>query len=196
MPNYVEEALVNLEWPEFKAMVQERKLQIQRVTLPDRYLLVAADGYFKVGCVVLRNEPIPNANQSDYEANSYSISNRMVEERGSIKLIRGSGEATTETNGIATVLIKSPGTPGSSEGRFIEGGTCWFASGDIGDWAEVHLVDHDNILGGGAGALVATYTDIEAPNDNQGWWIKKEELMVINNITKKGWIPAGLYLKV
>lgn len=108
------------------------------------------------------------------------------------------GEMTVDgTTGLATILIKIPGTPGSADGRWISSGTAFFDVHTPGDKVlAVRFTDEDNILGAGAGAVVGSYTDDDADEINQGWampptgWIKCEA------IGGYGFAPAGFYIKV
>ena len=105
-------------------------------------------------------------------------------------------EADT-VNGVATLKVKVPGTPGDLESRILSGGAGWFDNPQPGDYIIVHMVDDDNIMGQGVGAVVGTYTDDEVPADNQGWFINHHKKYIdIHQIAMFGVIPAGLYLRV
>ncbi len=114
--------------------------------------------------------------------------------RATLKIARAK-DATT--SGISTILIKSPGTPGSSEGRLIEGGSAWFETPHHDDYVCIFVTDEDDILGYGEGATIGTYTDTDLDTANQGWYIPYPkgwaDLSTFGGI---GFIPAGLYLKV
>jgi hypothetical protein len=118
-----------------------------------------------------------------------------IPSRAVLKMARAS--AATDGNGDCTIEIKIPGTPGSDEGRFIEGGQAWFETADNEDWLEVHIVDNDDLLGYGAGTVVDGYTDTEVPSANQGWFIPKQKGYIeVIALAGMGWIPAGLYLQI
>lgn len=197
MIDKIQGTLNNLNWTSFKTIIDDRNLHIQYIEINDMYYLSAFDSHFRIGCMILKVTPTPDpSDQKEFEDNYESECNERLEERGTIKLAKGEIEANSENSGIATILVKVPGTPGSVDGRFIDGGTSWFESGDMGDWLEIHTSDEDNILGYGAGFIVGSYTDTDVDSANQGWYLKPGEMTFASRITKHGWIPSGLYLKV
>lgn len=101
-------------------------------------------------------------------------------------------------DGTATVLMKIPGTPGGTDGRYINAGEAFFNSATAGDKIlGVWMVDHDNILGGGVDTVVGTYTDDSADTENQGWYIPPIRGFVkAETIGFYGFIPSGFYLKM
>ena len=114
-----------------------------------------------------------------------------------LKLARS--EAACDEAGIATILIKVPGTPGSTDGRWILGGSAWFN----GDWHSddcilgVWFTDEDNILGYGPGVSVGSYTDDDLSAEQQGWFIPKNPSVVtVSALGGYGFCPAGLYIKI
>ena len=110
-------------------------------------------------------------------------------------------ECSFDINGLATMSLKVPGTPGTTEGRYVAGG---YAFSDI--WTKgdrlykVQIVDVDNILGYGPNTVVKTYHDEEVDDANAGWRMWQTEQLggevEIDPIGGYGFIPAGLYLQV
>lgn len=114
-----------------------------------------------------------------------------------------SGSAAVGNDGKAIVLMKIPGTPNptgdvSKDGRWISSGIAFFDVATPGDKIlSVRFVDHDNMLGAGADFVVGSYTDDDAEQDEQGWFIppKKGE-MKAEAIGGYGFAPAGFYIMV
>ncbi len=95
-------------------------------------------------------------------------------------------------DGVATALLKVP-----TGGRKINGGTAWFSDNHNDDKVKVFVTDEDNILGYGAGFVVAGYTDTGVPEDNQGWLIPYYAPFVqIERLVDFGNLPQNLYIKV
>lgn len=107
------------------------------------------------------------------------------------------GEATVGFDSTATILMKIPGTPGSGDGRWISSGTAFFDVVTPGDKIiSVRFVDHDNILGGGADAIVGSYTDDDAASANQGWAIPPTGVVKCDTVGGYGFAPSGLYIQI
>lgn len=99
-------------------------------------------------------------------------------------------------NGVATLLIKVPGTFNPDRpARIIEGGKGWFEGSHHDDSAEVFITDEDNILQQGAGTPVGSYTDTGVPEANQGWFLYKGELEV-RALAGIGRLLGGLWVKI
>jgi len=117
-----------------------------------------------------------------------------------LKLI--SSSASVNEDGEAEVLIKVPGTfqgtTSDKPGRFVDWGKSWFSAQHEGDIVtNVEVVDVDNILGYGAGLVLKTYHDDEAPSENHGWIIPKHEGSIqVEALGGYGFIPAEIYLRV
>lgn len=105
---------------------------------------------------------------------------------------------TVSSDGTATILFQIPGTPGGTDGRYINGAEAFFdvaTPGDkiLGAW----FVDHDNLLGSGADVVVGSYTDDIAPADNQGWYLPPNRGFVkAETIGFYGFAPSGFYIKI
>lgn len=112
-----------------------------------------------------------------------------------LKLAHCEGSVTED--GTVTILLKIPGTPGTTDGRWISSGTAFFDTHTAGDKVlGVYFTDEDNILGGGEGSLVGSYTDLDADEINQGWAIPPMGVIKAEAIGGYGFAPAGFYLKV
>ena len=114
-----------------------------------------------------------------------------------LKLACIAGQA--DANGDLALQIKVPGTPGTDY-RYAAGG---YATIDAYTWGDklkaVEIVDVDDIMGFGAGTVLKTYHDAEAPEANQGWYFwQAHGTQGEVEIEPMGWygqIPAGLYLR-
>ena len=86
--------------------------------------------------------------------------------------------------------------PGSSTSSYdlrldtptrLQGGTFWVTGANVNDKVSLAVVDVDNVLGGGADAVVAQYVnDLPLPP-----WNAMQDL----NVPTAAQIPAGLYLR-
>jgi len=100
------------------------------------------------------------------------------------------------SSSIATILIKVPGTLGVDK-RYLKGAFGWFDSQTDGDIVRGWYTDEDNKLGGGAGAVIASFVDEDVPAANQGWWLPDDP----KGLEMKGFedlmeLDAELYLKL
>lgn len=121
-------------------------------------------------------------------------------EKGDVRTNVARAESTLE-DGQAEITVRVPGVfdgidPDVSSGRFIEGGEAFFDSAEIGDVvSKIEVKDNQNILGYGAGFVIATYHDKDVDEANQGWYIPKiKGYIEINAMAMFGFIPAGMDL--
>ena len=116
-----------------------------------------------------------------------------IPERATLKIAKA--KATT-VNGIATVLLKVPGSP-ITVSRSISGGEGWFETSHPDDFAAIFVTDEDNILGYGIGFVVGTYVDTALPIENQGWYLPRPtQLLNVEAMTSFGRLNGGFYLKI
>ena len=114
-------------------------------------------------------------------------------EKNDIILKMACGKATSNASGLVQLDILVPGTVGSGDGRFVEGGAAWFATYHIDDHFEVHIVDVDNILGYGAGTQVGSYTETGA---NSGFYAEPNGTVRVSSMGFFGFVSSGLYLRM
>ena len=109
-----------------------------------------------------------------------------------------SSTATVDEFSEATILLKIPGVMANGDGRWVSGGEGWFDSIHKDDRIiELEVVDVDDVLGGGAGAMLKAYCDDDMPESNEGGRICLHTgTMKIESMGGYGWIPAQLYLKI
>jgi hypothetical protein len=118
----------------------------------------------------------------------------VMPERASLRMARAKEDTV---DGVATLLIKIPGTPGVDLGRIISGGAAWFEVPHFDDHVTVYLSDEDNITGAGAGAIVGKYTDDDVIEEDRGWYINKHKGWIdVRQLQMFGIVPAGLYMKI
>jgi hypothetical protein len=191
-------------WSDLKAFASSRSLSIQYIQTADTYYLFAIDGSAELYSQISISSPA-NDDQTDFETNFKAAGNKSPTaqvvtqfEQKQYVLALACSTAVIGSDGTVTVLIQVPGTPGGSDGRYINAGEAFFDVATPGDKITgVWVVDHDNILGGGADAVVGTYTDDAAPSDNQGWYIPPIQGRVkAETIGFYGFVPSGLYLKL
>jgi hypothetical protein len=175
--------------------------QLKWIDADPRYFVYAIDPPFTVMCCLQKGSAdaidFENNLKADHAMNS-NITTQFEKRDKTVKL--SCAEALCDsTTGLATILLKIPGTPGSGDGRWISGGHAWLG----GDWNSgdkivgVWFTDEDNILGMGAGATVASYTDDEVDSANRGWFIPKNPSTIsVEAIGGYGFAPAGFYLKI
>lgn len=115
----------------------------------------------------------------------------QIPDRATVQMAKAK-VSTNVLTGIGTILIKIP-----SGGRKINGGIGWFASPGNDDSFEVYVTDEDNILGGGAGAIISGYTDTDLPEENRGWYCPiGAPYTAIERMVEFGTLPENLYLKI
>lgn len=193
---------MQVSWAIIKDVCTSRNLSVQWIDLVDSYELRLYDGHFGLGCNLPKDG---SADVLDFEANFKDSGNKspaatvttQFEKRDkTLKIAHGEADVDTET-GLATILIRVPGTPGGADGRWMSGGIAFFSSHNTGDKVlSVRFTDEDNLLGAGAGYVVGSYTDDEADEANQGWVISPRAWVEAEAIGGYGFAPSGFYIKV
>lgn len=199
---------VELPWPDFKAHIDSRGWAYQEFTISNTYYLFAKQNSFTALCKIYKDS---GADQTEYEDDYQAGANQPIKDRvvtdfetddKTLKLASVSGSIV---DGECVLELKVPGTftPGEY-GRYISGG---YAITDKYGWddriTKVEIVDIDNILGYGAGAVVGAYHDDEVDAENRGWRFWRgayngtdcEGECDVEPIGGFGKIPAELYLR-
>lgn len=194
---------MQLSWSDFKTFVDNRSISIQYLVAGSNYWMKAIDSYFTVECLIPTDPTHPDA--ADFIANYQAQGNRPTsalvttqfeQNNKDLKLACIKADVDSGTK-IATALLKVPGTPGTTDGRYVAGGEAWFDTQDSLDNIRVYITDVDNILGYGAGFVAKSYSDDELDPANQGWFIPaKFGHVSVEPIGGYGFIPAGLYFKI
>jgi hypothetical protein len=119
-----------------------------------------------------------------------------IPDRSTLKMARC--KVTTDGAGLGIILLKIPGTSGVLGERIVNGGAGWFKTPHDDDYIKVFVTDEDDILGGGAGAQIGSYTDEGVPAGNQGWYAPKSApVFGMHKIgDMNGLLMGGLYLKM
>jgi hypothetical protein len=188
--------MIKVNWTELKAFSQLRKQSIQYIERSDVYFLWCFDGPMAVACDLLKS-PSDTTDLLDFENNFKSAANAsprtyIQETATEVSLKSGSAKSTSDANGLATILMKIPGT------RYVKSGQMWF-SGTLhpDDSFKVLITDEDNILGYGAGAIVGGYIDTQLPADNQKTYINiHKKYAELESISGVGKLVANLYIKI
>lgn len=199
--------IINVSWSDIKDFINSRGSSLQWIVANNSYYLFAADGPLSLTAQISMDGS-SNDDQTDFETNFKSSANQPLFpilntvttqfEKKDYVLQLACSTATVGGDGIATVLMKVPGTPGGADGRYINAGEAFFDIATAGDKISgVWIVDHDNILGGGADAVIGSYTDDAADSTEQGWYIPPIQGRVkAETIGFYGFVPSGFYLKL
>ncbi len=197
---------MTLNWQDFKSVITGRNVPVQYCQVGENYWLKAFDGRFEVECLLPKDET--NADTADFVANFLPEANKRqrsnVEtqfERTDLVLKCCRETATFDETGRAEISIQVPGTPGSTDGRFVAGGYAMTDSFTFGDHvAAISIVDVDNIMGYGAETVIQTYHDEDVAPSAQGWFMWPQPQaggeVDIEPIGFYGFIPSGLYLEI
>lgn len=192
---------INLEWGNFKEVVDSRSLSVQYLFVNDIYYLFAFDGPFSVNCFI---PLIDSVAIEDFETNYKPVGNKKPKDEVITQFEKNdkilqifSAERAVQEDGIAIIEIKIPGTIGSG-GRWVSGGNCFFDAQHAGDRVmEILIVDKDNIMGYGENVTLGTYHDDAAADENKGWRIPvKRGFVEVEALGYYGFLYAGLYLVV
>lgn len=160
------------------------------------YSIIAFDGPAYRTAQIKLTDP-PNVDQLDFEANYLPGRDKpiqpLAEDGGPVV----SQSAYAYSTNAARFVGYLYAIPASGMYNFdekldktvrLQGGTYWTMGASLGDKVSLSVVDVDNILGNGAGYVVATYVKDSplAP------W---QQLVTLDSPTA-GLVPAGLYLRV
>lgn len=197
---------MQLEWPDFKQVLDQRSMSLQSVVVGDNLWLSAFDNYFKIECLI--RGLVGDAYYDDYAANYAASANQKM--KSSVvtefeledKVLRlASAEGTFDSSGDCVIEVLVPGTfdPLNPSRLIAEA----YIVEDVFGWGdrltEVNIVDLDNILGAGAGYVVETYHDAEMPSSSQGWRFYPTEQSMgeieVEPVGGFGRIPGGLYIQ-
>ena len=114
-------------------------------------------------------------------------------EKTDIILRMASGKVLSNATGLAVLDIKVPGIIGSEDGRYVQGGSAWFANHHNDDHFQVHVIDVDNLMGYGAGVQIGTYTE---EGDNAGFYAEPDGRVQVSSMGFFGFLPSGVYLRM
>lgn len=190
---------IHLSYIDLKIIIARKNLAWQYSERPDRYKIFAVDNdiYYRA---LIHKSPITlggldasveQANQNDFESNYKSIANYAAGSRQypfstPDFMFNGDGILATATKNTTTSIdFKIPGTLGTF--RYINGAVVITNKAVFGDWSSSSIVDIDNLLGYGAGTVLASYVT--------KWYINPSNEMNIET-PYAGKIPAGMYIRI
>jgi hypothetical protein len=140
------------------------------------------------------NNDLTDINESiNFLKNNIPAEVLTQKEKTDITLKMACAKSATDVNGFVQLDIKVPGTVGSGDGRYVEGGSAWFLNYHADDHFKVHIIDVDNILGYGAGAQVGSYTE---DGTNAGFYAEPDGKVHVSSMGFFGFIQSGLYLRM
>jgi hypothetical protein len=198
--------MIELSWDNFKSQVLDTVgWSWIYFDVDGHYKIFAKQNDFTVVCKIYKDD---GSDQSDFESNyKDNVSKLIVNntktqfEREDIILKLSRVQADFDVSGEAKISIKVPGTPGTSDVRYVAGGYAFTDVFSFGDaMNKIQVVDVDNIIGMGANTVLKTYHDEELDEENQGWYLWPSPQaggeVEIDPIGYYGEIPAGLYLEI
>lgn len=183
-----------ISWTDFKAFVDARELvSIQYVETDDKYFLRAADGFFLVGCDLIKDG---GSDQTDFENNYQSASNvsptqymtpsegtRDYTFNGDVLELDVACPAPAAGPKVTNVDLKLTGTTALNGGFGLI-----YQNYDARDFVKFELIDIDNVLGGGANQVLTTFVEKWRIPDNTVFQIYLDSL---------NYVPAAnLYLRM
>lgn len=186
-------------YSDLKALVAKKNLAWQYEESASTYRVFAVDSGVEYS-TVLYKAPITvggldsteeAANTADFEAHykvlaNFPIGNRNYPFSTPDFVFNGSGIlATAAKNSTTNVDFKIPGALGTFQ--YLNGAVIITDKAVFGDWAGAVVVDVDNLLGYGAGFVLANYVT--------RWYINPSKAMDIET-SYAGKVPAGMYIRV
>ena len=122
-------------------------------------------------------------------------------ERTDIVLKIASDSTIFDGNNEAVLNFLVPGTPGSTDGRYVAGGYAFTDVMGFGDKVEeINVIDIDDILGYGANTIVQTYHETDMSESNKGWYFWPSPQaggeIEIDPMGYYGFLPSGLYMQI
>ena len=165
--------MMNLEWTEFKAIVDDRLLNIQYVLVRNTYELVALDGAFQIKCSIRDG----SLDAIDFETNYQSLSNKKLSETDTngVPLSRTRAFANADGmrfrgTGVSDTAVKTTTTNIDYkvvENRFINGLEFILNNQAFGDNCKFQVVDVDGIYYPAGTVLDEFGTDWNLSSDTQ-----------------------------
>lgn len=188
-----------MKYVDLKAIIARKNLAWQHDEQADSYNLFAVDGVIRYDATVWKDgaqvagidQAQEAADLADFEANHKSASNFASGVRAYAFstpdfLFSGNGViATAEKNSTTNIDFLIPGALGSSV--YINGAVAFTKDAVFGDYASADIVDVNNILGYGAGLVLAQYVP--------KWYINPSSELDIST-PYAGKVPAGIFIRV
>ena len=178
---------MKVDWDLFKTFVDTKEITVQFLETPSKYMLWAYDGPFHLSCELSRN-PSDSTELDDFELAYKPAGNKPVVSKMAQVFAKDNTNLSPRS-----CLFTAAANSITSEYKLIDTALCFrggllFASGStIGDSIQVKIVDVDNILGYGAGTILATYL--------KEWLIFPNVVNELVDISISSSIMQGLYFK-
>lgn len=185
------------------------------------YLNDGMQSYFFEDAVIFLQNAVTVFANKDVTGSSVITTQYEMNDKD-LKLARSA--AQVDNNGKALAIIKIPGIFGSKDGRYIAGGYAISEDYNKDDFVTVWVEDTDRLICAANGLptdgtgdatmkesgypqypIVKSYTDDDAPAENQGWYfwplVQGNSLPAageceVDPVGGYGFIPAGLYVKI
>lgn len=173
-------------WAELKAFADARGLSIQYVDLGVKYALAAFDGIFALHCEINKSSD----DAADFDANYKANGNKPVKQR-SYNNLGEDDRFSFFGKAFSFTAIKNISTTYDfllDQAYALKGGSFYSEDSIPGDYIKCQIVDVDNVLGYGAGFVVAEYID--------KWYVYALQQIHINNEFVGVMPVSGLYFRV
>lgn len=184
------------DWSDFKKWIDgtNGRLRHTWVESTENYMILALDGQLTRVVQLTKSTP-PSSDQLEFESqymNLATIETRTAD--GRLVVTQGPYAYTEENARFVGFRYICPSGTTSNHDELItssirlQGGHYWAATPSIGDTVSLSVVDKDNILGNGAGVVLAEYVKTLplAP------WNHQAEIIA----PTAGLVVAGLYLRM
>ena len=198
---------MEISWTQFKQFLSDRNVGCNYVEIGNNYHLNAFDNSFKVDCILPLDRNL-SLDTIDFEDNYKASSNQKIKntvqtefERTDIVLKIASDSTIFDGNNDAVLNFQVPGTPGTTDGRYVAGGYAFTDVMGFGDKVtEINVIDIDDLLGYGANTVIQTYHETDMSESNKGWYFWPSPQaggeIEIDPMGYYGFLPSGLYLQI
>ena len=150
--------MVGITWKELKSFISSRKISLQYIEVENYYKIFAFDGLFSVSVELSKTIP-PNNDQVDFENNWKTLDNvnKPVIQQVAITLSEDAFKISAEGFKFLANANTTTTFDYQLNQKFMFRGLSFLSNNAIlGDYINVQLVDKDNVLGLGAGIILAS----------------------------------------
>ena len=178
---------ISAAWSDLKSFVIARNLSIQWIFLNNTYILWAIDGPVEMTTQISYTDP-PLSDQLDFETNYKAAGNQTVK----TKVVQQLGLDSVSIQPFGVLFPAAANSTTTYDYKLLDnyslkGGVLFAKDASVGDSISVQVVDVDNIVGYGAGAVLTTYIT--------NWYVIPNEQNVVEDISISAPISAGLYFR-
>jgi len=175
-------------WTSFKEIATKKNLSIQYEEVTDRhYNIFTVDGIITYQCRIAIEDPA-GSDQVDFQDNYKEEANNSVGVKthpfttSDFDAVFNAVAATCTKNDTTNVDFKV-----TTDHTYLNGCRAFSENSTKGDWVEMKIVDVDNILGGGAGAVVNQWV--------YKWYMCPGDVCNLQTVYA-GQIPQNCYIRV